>query len=112
MKFSDEAVSGTTVTIVQVRDGAMVAALSDFLGPQVLIAIGLMVVGSLLMYLAWPIQKRISRYHQRIRDAEFASPRAIRISGWRYDTTLILFGALLLILGVLMFLITFPWGDL
>jgi hypothetical protein len=94
------------------RDTALLAAVSDFLGPPVLIAIGLMIIGSLLMYLAWPIQKRISRYHQRIRDAEFASPRAIRISGWRYDTTLMLFGALLLILGVLMFLLTFPWGDL
>ncbi len=112
MKFSDEPMIGIIGTIVLLRHRAMVAAVSDFLGPQVLIAIALMVVGSLLMYLAWPIQKRISRYHQRIRDAEFASPRAIRVSGWRYDTTLILFGALLLILGGLMFLITFPWGDL
>jgi hypothetical protein len=90
---------------------AMIAAVDIFQTP-VMVGIALMIVGATLTRLAWPIQKRISRWHHRIRDAEFASARHIRISGWRYDTTLILFGLLLLVLGAGLFLMTFPWGDL
>jgi hypothetical protein len=116
MKFSSETSLASAWAGERLRSGTvetgMMAAVVDFFPTPVVISMGLMVLGGLLMFLAWPIQKRISRYHQRIRDAEFASPRSIRISGWRYDTTLILFGLLLLVLGALMFILTFPWGDL
>ena len=89
----------------------MTAAVDIFQTP-VMVGIALIILGATLVRLSWPIQKRISRWHHRIRDAEFASPHHIRISGWRYDTTLIVFGLLLLVLGAGLFLLTFPWSDL
>lgn len=88
----------------------MTAIVKSLLQPHVGAAI-LAVLGVGLIIGARRIQRRITRWHHRLRRATRASSWLVRLTGRQHDTVMLLFGILLAAAGVLLFLLTFPWDE-
>ncbi len=87
------------------------ANLATWLEPHVAAAL-LSVAGILLVLTARPLQRSLIRWHHRLRRATRASSWLIRVTGWHHEFALILFGILLAMGGLALFLLTYPWDEI
>ncbi len=78
--------------------------------PHVVAAL-LGVIGVLLVLCARMIQRWLIRWHHRLRRATRASSWLIRVTGWHHEFALILFGIMLVLGGLGLFLLTYPWDE-
>ncbi len=69
------------------------------------------VLGVLLIVGARVIQRRIMRWHHRLRRATHAPSWLIRLTGRPHDTVMVLFGLLMAAGGLVLFLVTYPWDE-
>jgi hypothetical protein len=89
----------------------MMTGMANWFQPHVGAAL-LGVVGVALVLAARTIQRRVMRWHHRLRRATRASSWLIRVTGWPHETVLILFGIMLAAGGLLLFLLTYPWDEI
>lgn len=74
-------------------------------------AAALAILGVVLVLGARMIQRRLMRWHHRLRRATRAPSWLVRMTGRPHDTVMILFGVLLAAGGLVLFLLTYPWDE-